>query len=325
MKKLLCLALLSISFVGTAQENDVVTHVNNNQVLKTAYESETLTLKEKIAVVNEQVSQEAISEKEAYQIITLMTTQEAAEETIEGDDNYDYDWGKETTPFDFAMGVQMDTVVKYSTKVMPYLAFGVGNVAVDGAFANSEFGYIRSNYVEVGIAARTPFSKNSNKWGVRYGLGLKYNGLATTHNQEFVLKGNQTDTDISVKNLRKNYAYFRNTYVTIPISLDFTTTTKTYNEANRRFTAKDGLNFGLGGYIGYNINSKQDLRYNNADNYKIYEQQKGDWNVNNFQYGLMAYAGQDNFKLVFKYDLSPVFSNNTVDQNYWSIGFQFGL
>ncbi len=327
MKKLLCIALLAFGYGANAQNTDAVNYIINNQVLKTAYESEMLTFKEKIAVVNEQVSEDAITENQAYQIISLIMAQEQAEDTVDAaDENYDYDWGKETSPFDFAMGVQMDTIVKYGTKTTPYLAFGVGNVATDGAFANSEFGYMRSNYFEWGVAARTPFSKTNNKWGIRYGLGFKYNGLATTQNRMFGLRGeNQTVTMSAPINLRKNYAYFRNTYVTIPISLDFTTTSKKYNEANRRFTTKEGINFGIGGYVGYNINSKQFIRYENADGYKVAEQQKGDWNVNDFQYGLTAYAGKDHFKLVFKYDLSPVFSNNAVDQNYWSIGLQLGL
>lgn len=325
MKKLLCIALIAFGFTANAQETDTVTLISNNQVIKTAYESETLTLKEKIDVVNQQVEEGNITENQAYQVISKIMEQEDAEAVVETAEDYDYDWGKEQNPFDFAMGIEMDTVVKYRTKITPYLAFGVGNVATDGAFANSEFGYLRSNYFEWGIAVRTPFNKNNNKWGVRYGLGFKYNGLATTQNREFTLPGNQTITAPSSEELRKNYAYLRNTYITIPVTLDFTTTTKSYNEANRRFTTKEGLNFGMGGYIGYNINSKQHIRYENADGYKIYEQQKGDWNVNDFQYGLMAYAGKDNYKLVFKYDLNPVFSDNTVDQNYWSIGIQLGL
>ncbi len=326
MKKLLCIALLAFGYGVNAQNTDAVNYINNNQVIKTAYGSETLTFKEKVAVVNEQVSQEVITENQAYQIISLIMAQEQAEEAVDAaEENYDYDWGKETSPFDFAMGVQMDTVVKYGTKTTPYLAFGVGNVATDGAFANSEFGYMRSNYFEWGVAARTPFSKTNNKWGIRYGLGFKYNGLATTQNRMFGLRGgNQTVTMPAPINLRKNYAYFRNTYINIPISLDFTTTSKVYNEANRRFTTKEGINFGIGGYVGYNINSKQHLRYEVGD-YKTYEQQKGDWNVNDFQYGLTAYAGKDHFKLVLKYDLSPVFTDNVVDQNYWSIGLQLGL
>lgn len=340
MKKLLCFAVFAFGMSVQAQNIDSV--IEKNAAIKTAQVNEDLTLSEKITVVNQQVDNGRITKDQAYQIITKFSNEQPVyvqavsevifdeTEVVEveavdvADENYDYDWGKETSPFDFAMGVQMDTIVKYGTKVTPYLAFGVGNVATDGAFANSEFGYMRSNYFEWGVAARTPFSKTNNKWGIRYGLGFKYNGLATTQNQEFALAGNQTVTVTSPVSLRKNYAYLRNTYVTIPISLDFTTTSKVYNEANRRFTTKKGYNFGIGGYVGYNINSKQHLRAEVGDN-KIYTQQKHDWNVNDFQYGLTAYAGKDHFKVVLKYDLSPVFSNNVVDQNYWSIGLQLGL
>lgn len=323
MKKLLCLALIAFGLTANAQETDAADIINNNQVLKTAYESETLSLKQKIQVVNEQVSEGNLSENQAYQVISKLSEVDAEE--IESTENYDYNWGKEQNPFDFAMGVQLDTVVKYRTKVAPYLAFGFGNVATEGAFANSEFGYLRSGYVEVGIAARTPFSKTSNKWGVRYGLGLKYNGLATTQNRQFVLMGDQTLTAPSDKQLCKNYAYLQNAYISIPFALDFTSTKKVYNEANRRFATKQGFNVGLGGYFDINVGSNQQLHYRNADNYKIYEQQKGDWNVNDIQYGVTAYFGYDYLKLVAKYNLSPVFNNNKVDQNYWSIGLQLGL
>src|SRR5690606_23359189 len=111
------------------------------------------------------------------------------------------------------------------------------------------------------------------------GLGVRYNGLATTQNREFQLNGDQTIASDSSKNLKGNSAILRNTYINIPISLDFTTTTKTYNKANRRFIKKQGFNFGIGGYIGYNLGSQQNLRYKNEKNYEIYEQQRGDWNV----------------------------------------------
>ncbi|HLW41003.1 MAG TPA: outer membrane beta-barrel protein, partial [Flavobacterium sp.] len=321
MKKIVCIALLAFGFTANAQETDVVSILTNNQIIKTAYESETLTIKEKIEVVNEQVEEGHITENQAYQIISKMMEQNE-NEVVEIDEDYDYDWGKEQNPFDFAMGVEVDTVVRYKKDVKPYIAFGVGNVATDGAFANSEFGYLRSNYFEWGIGVRVPFNQYNNKWGIRYGLGFKYNGLATTQNQQFVLNGNETVTAPSVEDLKNNTAYFRNTYITIPISLDFTTTSKTYNAANRKFDNKGGVNFGIGGYVGYNINSKQFLRYENADGYKIHERQKGNWNVTDFQYGVTAYAGLDWIKLVFKYDLNPVFKNNPTDQNYWSLGLQ---
>lgn len=324
MRKLIVIALCAFGFTTQAQEKEVSEIITENQVLKSAYESESLSLKEKITVVNGQVSEGYITENQAYQVISEIMVQEEAIVEVEAEE-YDYNWGKESNPFDFAMGAELDTVVKYRKTAMPYLAMGVGNVAIDGAFANSEFGYLRSNYVEFGVAVRVPFSKTNNKWGVRYGLGFKYNGLATTQNNEFTLNGNQTVTAPSSKELRNNYTYLRNTYITVPISLDFTTSTKTYNQANRKFITKTGVNLGIGGYVGYNINSKQHVRYNNTDGYKIYEQQKGNWNVTDFQYGVTAYAGTDQIKLVFKYDLNPVFKSNSVDQNYWSLGLQLGL
>ncbi|MBA5793075.1 outer membrane beta-barrel protein [Flavobacterium sp. xlx-214] len=325
MKKLLCFALVAMSFTVNAQEIDATSIISNNQVLKTAYESETLSLKDKIEVVNQQVEEGNVSEKEAYKVIAKFSDQENVVEVVEESPvNYDYNWGKEENAFDYAMGVQLDTVVRYDSKITPYLAVGVGNVATNGAFANSEFGYLRSNYVEWGVAVRTPFSKTNNKWGIRYGLGFKYNGLATTQNRLFAMSGNGTVTRPAPLNLRKNYAYLRNTYITVPVSFDFSTSEKKYNEANRRFVTTEGYNFGVGGYLGYNINSKQHLRYDVGDD-KIYEQQKGDWGVNDFQYGLMAYFGKDHAKIVIKYDLNPVFKNNAIDQNYWSIGLQLGL
>lgn len=326
MKKILTLALMVFGFTVSAQEGDVSAVFVKNQVVKTAYESATLSLKEKIEIVNQQVESGFLTESEALYAISQMTNVEPIEyiENV-AQEKFDAEWQQEENPFEFAMGVEVDTLVKYRRTGGVYVSFGFANAAVDGAFANSEFGYLRSNSLEWGLVFRTPFNRYNNKWGIRYGLGVKYNGLATTQNREFALNGNQTVTSTSGKDLKGNSAVLRNTYINIPISLDFTTTTKTYNKANRRFIKKQGFNFGIGGYIGYNIGSQQHLRYENAANYKIYEEQKGDWNVNDFQYGLSAYAGLDWVKLVFNYDLNPVFKNNPVDQNYWSLGIRLGM
>lgn len=324
MKKILCIALIALSM--SVQAQSVGTIIENNAAISSASENPGLTLKEKITVVNSEVEAGNITKEQAFLIISELSDKSPDEAVdVVSSEAYNEDWGGIHNPFEEAMEVKMDTIVKYRTEVSPFIAFGVGNVATDNMFANSEFGYMRSNYVEWGIAFRTPFSKTDNKWGIRYGLSFKYNGLATTDNKEFTLNGDQTLTAVSDKNLRKGYAYLRNTYISIPFSLDFSTATKTYNAANRKFVKSQGYSFGVGGYIGYNINSKQHLRYNDEKGYKIYEQQKGDWNVNDFQYGLTAYVGKDRFKIVAKYDLSPVFSNNTVDQNYWSLGLQIGL
>ena len=74
--------------------------------------------------------------------------------------------------------------------------------------------------------------------------------------------------------------------------------------------------------MGYNINSKQFLSYE-VDGYRINERQKGNWNVNDWNYGVSAYAGWGSTSLYVKYDLNPLFKNNAVDQNNISLGVRF--
>lgn len=321
MKKLLCFALLAFSVAANAQSIDTL--INNNVVIKEAMNNSSLTLREKIAVVNDQVEEGKLTKDQAYSIISKLSLND--DEIVSVEEGDLDEWKEETNSFDEAMKAEVDTVANYRTSSSAYVGFGVGNVATNEMFSNSEFGYLRSNSVEFGLAMRTPFSKNSNKWGIRYGIGFKYNGLATTQNKEFAVNGDQTITTPSTQQLRKNYTYLRNTYVTIPVTLDFTTSKKSFNMANKKFVNTTGFNFGIGGYLGYNINSKQHVRYTNAVGHKIYEQQKGEWNVNDFQYGVMMYIGVEQFKLVAKYDLNPLFKNNAIDQNYWSLGIQLGL
>lgn len=218
-----------------------------------------------------------------------------------------------------------DTTVVYKPTTSFLLRFGFTNLATDNQFANSDFGYMRSASFEWGLTQRRPFSKDKNLLGIKYGLTFSYNSIAATDNRVFVLDGNQTVLQTSPHNLRKAHTYFRNSYINIPIALDFDFSTKEYNAANKKFIWKDRINFGLGGYVAYNINSKQFISYKDENGYKISEKQHGKWNVNDFDYGLMAYVGKGDIKLYGKYGLAPVFKNNTQDQKYWTLGIQIEL
>ena len=70
------------------------------------------------------------------------------------------------------------------------------------------------------------------------------------------------------------------------------------------------------------IKSKQILKYE-ADDIKVKEKQKGDFNVSDFTYGLSAYLGYGQTSLYVKYDLNPMFKNNNIDQNNVSLGIRF--
>ena len=88
------------------------------------------------------------------------------------------------------------------------------------------------------------------------------------------------------------------------------------------FKSHTGARFGIGGFVGVNTNSKQFIEYE-QNGYKFKEKQKGDFNVNDFTYGVSTYIGYRATSLYLKYDLNPIFKNNPVNQNNISLGIRF--
>lgn len=203
------------------------------------------------------------------------------------------------------------------------IAAGFNNLVTDGAVANSDFGYGRSSFFEWGITHNTRISKTSNLLHFKYGFSWMYNMLHATDNRYLVDNGDQTVLATFPTHLRRKDTYFKNVYVTVPLHLEFDfSKTKTDAEGNKIFRSHEGFRFGLGGFVGYNTNSKQFLSYE-EDDYRINARQKGDWNVNDWTYGVSAYIGYGEMSLYAKYDLNPMFENNLVDQNNISLGVRF--
>ena len=68
----------------------------------------------------------------------------------------------------------------------------------------------------------------------------------------------------------------------------------------------------------------QKLKYR-IDGDRIKDKQKGVFEVNNFVYGLSSYVGIGSSALYVKYDLSPVFNNQSKKQNNISLGLRIDL
>lgn len=201
-------------------------------------------------------------------------------------------------------------------------AFGANNLVTDGAVANSEFDYGRSSFFEWGVTWNTRLSNNSNLLHLKYGVGFMYNMLNATENRVFADVNNQTVLVPFFTDLRPNRTYFKNVYFVVPMHLEFDFSKTTTVDDKKIFKSHTGARFGIGGFVGVNTNSKQYISYK-QDGYKISEMQKGDFNVNDFTYGLSAYLGYKQTSLYLKYDLNPVFENNAVDQNNISLGIRF--
>jgi hypothetical protein len=201
-------------------------------------------------------------------------------------------------------------------------AGGYNNLVTDGAVANSQFGYGRSGFWEWGVTWNTRLSNNNNLLHLKYGAGFMYNSLHATDNRIFADINNQTvlvDAGVETKAKR---TYFKNVYFVVPMHLEFDFSKTKIVDDKKVFKSHTGARFGIGGFVGVNTNSKQFIEYE-QNGYKFKEKQKGDFNVNDFTYGVSTYIGYRATSLYLKYDLNPIFKNNPVDQNNISLGIRF--
>ena len=202
------------------------------------------------------------------------------------------------------------------------LATGYNNLVTNNMVANSQFGYARSVFFEWGVTWNTRLSNNSNLVHLKYGAGFMYNQLHATDNRVFADINNQTvlvDAGVETKAKR---TYFKNVYFVVPMHLEFDFSKTKMVDDKKVFKSHTGARFGIGGFVGVNTNSKQFIEYE-QNGYKFKEKQKGDFNVNDFTYGLSTYIGYRATSLYLKYDLNPIFKNNPVDQNNISLGIRF--
>lgn len=200
-------------------------------------------------------------------------------------------------------------------------AFGLNNLATNKAVANADYRYLGSHFYEWGLTWNTRLLKNHNLLHAKYGMSLMYNNLRPTGNRAFVENGNQTNLEVSPTQLQD--VRFRNVYLVVPMHLEFDFSGKTQKEDKTFFKTHQAFRFGLGGYVGGNIKSKQILHFKDENGNDVRQKSKGDFNVNDFIYGASFYVGYQAVSLYAKYDLSPLFRHNLVDQNNVSLGLRF--
>lgn len=201
------------------------------------------------------------------------------------------------------------------------LAFGANNLVTDGAVANSDFYYWQSRFFEWGLTYNTRIFKNDNLLHLKYGFSVMYNNICPTDNRYFVPDGNN-QTNLEVFPYELENSRFKNVYLVAPLHLEFDFSGNKSKYGNSSFSTHKGVRFGIGGYGGFRIKSKQKMYYNIEDD-KIRIKTKGDFNANDFIYGLSTYLGYKETSLYLKYDLNPLFENNTIDQKNISLGIRF--
>lgn len=202
-------------------------------------------------------------------------------------------------------------------------AMGLNNVITESEnLENSDFRVWGSHFYEWGITYNSRILKNNNLLHAKYGFSLMYNNLRPTDNRFFVKNGNQTNLETAA--IQLDDSRFRNVYFAVPVHLEFDFSPKKQSKDGSKsyFRTHESVRLGIGGYAGIRIKSKQLLHYNENGN-DIKNKEKGDFNVSDFSYGLSTYIGYRATSLYLKYDLNPMFKNNTVEQNNVSLGIRF--
>jgi len=202
-------------------------------------------------------------------------------------------------------------------------AFGANNLVTDKQVANSDFKYLASHFYEWGLTGNTRILKDDNLLHFKYGMSLMYNNLRATDDRYFEKNGAQTDLVTSTVHLEESR--FRNVYVMVPLHLEFDFTKKEVRDDVNYFRTHKSARIGIGGYAGFRVKSKQILCFNDSVGNDVTQKTKGNYNVNDFNYGLSTYVGYKATSLYLKYDLQPLFENNPVDQNNISLGLRFDL
>jgi len=203
------------------------------------------------------------------------------------------------------------------------LAFGLNNAIIDGqSLGDSPYELGGSRFFEIGAAWRTRVFKNSNFMRFSYGISLQFNGLQPKDNQYFVSTGPETTLETFDVDLRKSKLRMDN--LVVPLYLEFGPSKFTKTDSKIRYSIRNQFRIGIGGYGGFNLGTRQKLKYDrNGERAK--DKLKRGYNTNDLVYGLGAYVGIDGVLLYTKYDLNPIFQDATTEQRNISFGVRFDL
>ena len=214
---------------------------------------------------------------------------------------------------------------KYDRRTTEDIVFAIGfnNALIDGQdIDDSPYKIGGSGFVELGYAWKTRIFEDTNFWRFKYGFSFMWNKFDIKDNNFLV----NTDGNISLQEfpIELNKAKFRTTNLVFPMHIEFGPSKKIEKENYFRYSTRNKLKVGLGGYAGLNIGSMQKLKYKEDGN-RVKDKQRGGLEVSEFVYGLSGYLAWGSTALYVKYDLNPLFKDQAIDQNNISVGVRFDM
>ncbi|WP_299553259.1 hypothetical protein [Seonamhaeicola sp.] len=302
-----------VEAINIRLENGEITNVEADALKKEAAKKRALNIENRIAIINNKIA--------------LLERNEAGYKP--GDD-------EELSKVGLSIGGEDGTFagIKINGKKKPkkydrrtssdmVLAFGLNNAIIEGqSLDDSPYKFGGSRFFEIGWAWKTRVFKETNFLRFKYGYSFQINGLKPTDNMYFVNQGGQTVLEAFPQDLKKSKLSITN--LVFPMHLEFGPSKKIDKETYFRYSTDRQFKLGLGGYAGFNIGTRQKLKYT-VDGERIKDKRKRGLNTSDLVYGLSGYVAFGGTALYVKYDLSPIFKDQLVDQNNISIGVRFDM
>ncbi len=348
---LVLVAMLLFTGTGYSQEvgNTRVEELKNARLKVTEQEKEALKIEiskinnrleaKEITVEESQILKEEAAKKRALNIDNRIAIIENEIALLERNPDGNYPViSSDTTQWKVRVGIDMDDkplfeIKSSKKKEQPVydrrtysdfvLAIGLNNALVDGqGLEDTPYKIGGSRFFEIGWAWRTRVFENSNFMRLHYGVSFQFNGLKPNDNRYFEMDGNQTNLEVFPVELDK--AKLRMDNLVFPIHFEFGPSKVVQTANTIRYSLDKQFRIGVGAYGGFNMGTRQKLKYE-IDGDDVKDKLKRGYNTSNFIYGLSAYTGFGGTLLYLKYDLNPIFKNAVVEQHNISLGLRFDL
>lgn len=283
-------------------DNGEITQAEADRLKRKAAERRALNIENKVAILENQIA--------------LLERDEASENILEDDSSLRIVLGKNKT---------RKRKRKYDRRTTSdfVLAIGFNNAIIDGqSLDDSPYRVAGSRFAELGWAWKTRVFENTAWLRLKYGFSFQFNGLKPTGNRLFVNENGQTNLQEFDGDLDKSKLRMDN--LVIPIHFEFGPYRKRMGEDYVRYSTHRRFKIGIGGYAGFNIGTRQKLKFN-RDGDDVKEKQRGDFNTNDFIYGLSSYIALGDVAIYAKYDLNTIFKDNPIEQRNISLGVRFDM
>lgn len=204
-------------------------------------------------------------------------------------------------------------------------AIGVNNVLDNNdinSLNNSAYQFWRSRFYELGFTWKSRINKRPGQLYFKYGVSFLWNNLRLENNQLHIKNG--AITEIQTFSNQLSESRLRHVQMNFPVHLEWDfSKNKTHADGKISDRTNRALRFGIGGFVGFKLGTRQYLEYENSNEVDIKEIQFDNFNMNTVNYGLSSFIGYKSTSFYVKYDLNPLFKN-TESRNI-SMGIRLDL